>query len=104
MSGPGQPYPTREATFDAFAERVSAGKASTFREFGIEVVMGDREGAWFQDAFGDRRFMNCHCNGGVFNLGHRHPAVVAAVQQALSRLDVGNHHLVSGWRARLAER
>lgn len=104
MTGPGQPYPTREATFDAFAERVSAGKVRTFREFGIDVVMGEREGAWFHDAFGGGRFMNCHCNGGVFNLGHRHPAVVAAVRDALSRLDVGNHHLVSGFRARLAER
>ncbi len=104
MSGPGQPYPSREATFDAFAGRVSAGKARTFSEFGIDVVMGDRGGAFFEDAFGGGRFMNCHCNGGVFNLGHRHPAVLAAVRQALERLDVGNHHLVSGWRARLAER
>jgi acetylornithine/succinyldiaminopimelate/putrescine aminotransferase len=76
----------------------------TFREFGFEVVMGQRQGAWFEDAFGGRRFLDCHCNGGVFNLGHRHPAVVAAVREALGRLDVGNHHLVSGWRARLAER
>jgi 4-aminobutyrate aminotransferase-like enzyme len=104
MSGPGEPYPSREATFDAFAGRVSAGKARTFREFGIDVVMGERGGAWFEDAFGGRRFLDCHCNGGVFNLGHRHPAVVAAVREALGRLDVGNHHLVSGWRARLAER
>jgi acetylornithine/succinyldiaminopimelate/putrescine aminotransferase len=104
MSGAGEPYPSREATFDAFAGRVSAGKVRTFREFGIDVVMGERGGAWFEDAFSGRRFMNCHCNGGVFNLGHRHPAVLAAVREALSRLDVGNHHLVSGWRARLAER
>ncbi|HSN90800.1 MAG TPA: aminotransferase class III-fold pyridoxal phosphate-dependent enzyme [Anaeromyxobacteraceae bacterium] len=104
MSGPGEPYPSREATFDAFAARVSAGKVRTFQEFGIDVVMGARDGAWFEDAFTGRRFLNCHCNGGVFNLGHRHPAVLAAVREALLRLDVGNHHLVSGWRARLAGR
>ena len=40
----------------------------------------------------------------MFNLGHRHPAVVAAVRDALDHLDIGNHHLVSGWRAALAER
>lgn len=40
----------------------------------------------------------------MFNLGHRHPAVVGAVREALGSLDVGNHHLVSGLRARLAER
>ena len=32
------------------------------------------------------------------------PAVVAAVRAALDDLDIGNHHLVSGWRAALAER
>ena len=25
----------------------------------------------------DRRWLNCHCNGGVFNLGHRNPRVLA---------------------------
>ncbi len=39
MSRTGEPYPSREATFDAFAGRVSAGKARTLREFGIDVVL-----------------------------------------------------------------
>ena len=30
--------------------------------------------------------------------------MVAAVREALDHVDVGNHHLVSGWRASLAER
>ncbi len=104
MVPPGPPYPTRQATFDAFAERVSRGKVRTFQAYGLDVVMGERSGAWFTDAFDGRRFLNAHCNGGVFNLGHRHPAVVRAVVEALGHLDVGNHHLVSGWRARLAGR
>ncbi|HMB53171.1 MAG TPA: aminotransferase class III-fold pyridoxal phosphate-dependent enzyme, partial [Thermoanaerobaculia bacterium] len=49
-------------------------------------------------------YVNCHCNGGVFNLGHRPAPVVGAVRAALEQLDVGNHHLISGWRAKLAER
>src|SRR5207344_3340190 len=66
---------------------------------------GAREGAWFHDAFDPgRRWLNCHCNGGVFNLGHRNPEVIAAVRAALDDLDIGNHHLVSGWRAELARR
>ncbi|MCA9519965.1 MAG: aspartate aminotransferase family protein, partial [Myxococcales bacterium] len=44
----------------------------------------------------------CHSNGGVFNLGHRNPRVIAALQRALERFDIGNHHLVSEPRARLA--
>src|SRR5690606_32696678 len=49
-------------------------------------------------------FYNCHCNGGVFNLGHRNEAVRAAVAEALATLDIGNHHLVSEARAQLARR
>jgi putrescine aminotransferase len=40
----------------------------------------------------------------VFNLGHRNPVIIGAVRDALDHLDIGNHHLISGWRAMLAER
>lgn len=89
---------------EAFARHVSRGKVERYRAYGLDVVMGERRGATFADAYADRRWFNCHCNGGVFNLGHCHPAVVSAVQEALQWLDIGNHHLVSGLRAALAER
>ena len=98
-----QPYPSREETIEAFASHVDRGKARALEAIGVDLVMGDREGARFRDAYSGRWFWNCHCNGGVFNLGHRNPAVIAAVRDALDHLDVGNHHLISGWRARLAE-
>ncbi len=105
MTRPGdQPYPTARDTADAFASHVNAGKVAAYEAMGLHLVMGDRSGTRFRDAFGDRWLYNCHCNGGVFNLGHRHAAVVAAVRDALEQLDIGNHHLVSGWRAILAER
>ena len=66
--------------------------------------MGSAHGVAVPERVRRRWLYNCHCNGGVFNLGHRHPAVVAAVREALDHLDIGNHHLVSGWRAPLAER
>lgn len=98
------PYQDRDAAFGAYERHVSRGKVSTYREFGLDVVMGSRQGVWFDDAYSERHFINCHCNGGVFNLGHKNPKVVAAVRQALLELDIGNHHLVSGYRAQLAER
>jgi len=104
MTAPEQPYPTRADTFAAFSAHVSRGKAAMFQKYGVDVVMGERQGTSFHDAFDGRRLFNCHCNGGVYNLGHRHPAVLAALRGALDTLDVGNHHLVSGLRARLAER
>ena len=99
-----QPYPSVEATFKAFEELVSPAKGEFFRQFDIDLVMGDRAGPRFQDAYTGRWYFNCHSNGGVFNLGHRSPAVAAAVQAATEEVDIGNHHLVSGWRANLGER
>ena len=100
-----QPFAGRDLTTGAFAEHVNRGKTTAYAALGLDVVMGERDGAWFHDAFDqDRRWLNCHCNGGVFNLGHRNPRVVAAVREALDHLDVGNHHLVSGWRAELGRR
>ncbi len=99
-----QPYGDRETTFEAFAQHVNAGKVAMYRQLGLDVVMGARGGVTFTDAWSDDTFINCHCNGGVFNLGHRHPRILAALRTALDSLDIGNHHLVSGWRARLAER
>ena len=101
---PQQPFATRDATLRAFAEHLSRGKVEAFEELGIDLVLGRREGPFFWDAYDERRFYNCHCNGGVFNLGHRNPAIVAALRDALDHVDVGNHHLVSGWKAELAAR
>ena len=97
-----QPYDSREEAIEAFASHVDRGKARALEAIGIDLVIGEREGARFRDAYSGRAYWNCHCNGGVFNLGHRNPAVIAAMREALDHLDVGNHHLVSGWRARLA--
>jgi putrescine aminotransferase len=97
------PYPSREEVAATFAGHVNRGKAAALQAMGVDIVIGEREGGRFRDAYDGRWFWNCHCNGGVFNLGHRHPAVVGALRAALDHLDVGNHHLLSGWRARLAE-
>ena len=104
MRDPAQPFSDREASFEAFARHVNGGKVATYRQVGLDVVMGRRGGAFFEDAYDGRRFYDCHLNGGVYNLGHRNPRVVEAVVTALECLDVGNHHLVSGHRALLAQR
>lgn len=104
MSAPPQPFDDRDATFEAFARHVNAGKVAMYRQLDLDTVMGTREGSTFADAWSEASFINCHCNGGVFNLGHRHPRIVASLRKALDSLDIGNHHLVSGWRAKLAER
>ena len=102
MTGPVH-FPSRDDAVAAFADHVSRGKVDFFRAFAMDVVLGRREGCYFWDVDG-RRFLNAHCNGGVFNMGHRHPALVATLREALDYWDVGNHHLISEARARLAQR
>jgi acetylornithine/succinyldiaminopimelate/putrescine aminotransferase len=90
-------------TIDLFARHVSSGKVDYFTQAGIDFVSAEREGVYLSDVDG-KRLINCHSNGGVFNLGHRNPRIIAALQRALERYDIGNHHLMSAPRAELAKR
>jgi putrescine aminotransferase len=90
--------------FESFGRHVSSGKAAFFRRAGIEFVPGRREGIYLWDVAGEKRLIDCHCNGGLYNLGHRNAAVLDHLRAALDDLDIGNHHLVSQHRAALAER
>lgn len=93
----------KDRIIERFTRHVSSGKAEFFANAGIDFVFGRREGIYAWDVEG-HRLINCHCNGGVFNLGHRHPRIIAALKRALDELDIGNHHLISEHRALLAER
>ncbi|MCF6238303.1 MAG: aminotransferase class III-fold pyridoxal phosphate-dependent enzyme, partial [Candidatus Marinimicrobia bacterium] len=86
-----------------FETHVSAGKAAFYKKYGMDFVMGKREGSWLYDIEGQKRLFNCHSNGGVFNLGHRHPEIIESLRSALDDLDIGNHHLMSQERAVLAK-
>jgi acetylornithine/succinyldiaminopimelate/putrescine aminotransferase len=94
---------SKDLVIDKFSQHVSSGKVEFFKQAGIDFVTGKREGIYIYDQ-GGKQLINCHSNGGVFNLGHRHPRIIAALEQALTELDIGNHHLMSEPRALLAER
>ena len=94
----------KERIVHRFSQHVSSGKADTFKSFGMDFVFGRRKGAYVWDAAGNKELINCHCNGGVFNLGQRNPKVIAALVESLKELDIGNHHLISEQRGILAER
>jgi putrescine aminotransferase len=98
-----QRYP-QEESIAWFRDHVSSGKAAFFAQYGMEFVPGQRDGVHIWDVGSDRKLINCHCNGGVFNLGHRNPVIVEALRRALDEWDIGNHHLISQQRAALARR
>jgi len=91
----------RETIIDLYARHVSPGKVDVYRKYDIALVPGKRGGALIRDVNG-RPYFNCHCNGGVFNLGHRNPRVMKAVTAAMKTYDIGNHHLISAPKARCA--
>jgi putrescine aminotransferase len=95
---------SKEDTMDLFARHVSSGKVGFFKSAGIEFALGRREGPYLWDLDGEVRLIDCHCNGGVFNLGHRNPEIIRTLEASLRELDIGNHHLISGQRALLASR
>lgn len=93
----------RNETLRLHRQYLSKHKLALYDEFNWNVIEGRREGVHFWDIDG-KRYFDCHVCGGVYNLGHRNPEVIAAVKSALDRCDIGNHHLVSTERSRLAQR
>jgi acetylornithine/succinyldiaminopimelate/putrescine aminotransferase len=88
---------------DMYASKVSSGKVNFFRFAGIDFVLGKREGPFLWDLSGEKRLVDCHCNGGVFNLGHRNQEILTTLKESIEDLDIGNHHLISEQRAALAD-
>lgn len=79
------------------------GRLDAFRQFGVDLVIGKRDGYRIWDIDG-RELMDFHLNGGTYNVGHRHPEIVKALLQAAETLDVGNHHFASEARGLLAQK
>jgi len=95
---------TEEQIIADFGRYVSSGKVELYRQMGLATVPGKREGVRIWSRDGSRSLINCRASGGVFNLGHRPPAIVDAIRCALDTLDINDHLLMSEPRAMLAHR
>ena len=93
---------SKKRVMELFRDHVSSGKAEFFKKYGMDFVMGRREGPFLWDLDGRKRLFNLHCNGGVFNLGHRSSELINVLKESLEEVDIGNHHLISRERAELA--
>ncbi len=87
-----------------FHDHVSSGRADMFVSNDMDFVFGRRQGIYMWDIDGEKRLINCHSNGGVFNLGHRNPDIIDTLAASLKDMDIGNSHLMSRQRALLAKR
>ena len=95
---------SKDVATNLFAKHVSSGKVNFFKTAGIDFVLGKREGPYLWDLAGEKKVIDCHCNGGVFNLGHRNTEIIKTLTQSLQEFDIGNHHLISEQRAVLARK
>lgn len=93
----------KEEVFELYSKHVQQYKAEVWKSLNMITILGEREGIYFWDENG-KRFINCHCNGGVFNLGHRNPEIRQVLIEGIEKYDIGNHHLVSRLRAELAQK
>ena len=88
-----------------YAKHVNGPKVKLFKGFGFNVIPGEREGIKFKILERSKELgppleiINCRSSGGVFNLGHRNPRIIQFVKDALDELDLGDHMILSEWRA-----
>ncbi|MFJ3693629.1 aminotransferase class III-fold pyridoxal phosphate-dependent enzyme [Streptomyces sp. NPDC090052] len=102
-AAPYPPYGTAAENDAVYARHVSASHVALLPPQ-MNIHLGEREGARVQDAYSGTWYWDCWRQGSKFNLGHRHPAVVAAYREAIDHVDAGNWALASGYRASLAEK
>lgn len=100
--GAGGSSAEKAAVLEAAHRLLHPNRVDTFATIGVPLVIDRREGYRFWDLDG-HELLDLHLNGGVFNLGHRHPDVVAALVAATERYDIGNHHFPSAPKVALAE-
>src|SRR4051812_32507464 len=95
-------FASKEEVLEKSREFWNPGKTDFWVETGVPLVIDRREDYFIYDMSG-KRLLDVHLNGGTYNLGHRNAEVIAAVTQAMSHFDIGNHHFPSLARTALAE-
>jgi acetylornithine/succinyldiaminopimelate/putrescine aminotransferase len=76
-------------------------KVRFWEEAGANLVIDRREEYFLYDTTG-KRLIDVHLNGGTYNLGHRNPELIEALEWAMRLVDIGNHHFPALARTALA--
>ncbi len=72
-------YASKEEFLAKSKEYWNPGKTQFWQEAGVDLVIDRREGYFFYDMTG-ARLIDLHLNGGTYNLGHRNPELIAALE------------------------
>jgi putrescine aminotransferase len=90
-------------TLEQYRRYLNPGLARLFQFGGVDTVEWAAEGALVWDVHG-RAYIDCACGPAIFNIGHRHPRVLAAVRDQLDRIPMSVRTMPSPPQAALAER
>ncbi len=90
-------------TLEQYRQYLNPGLTRLFQFGGVETVEWAAEGCLVWDAHG-REYIDCACGPAIFNIGHRHPRVLAAVRDQLDRMPMSVRTMPSVPQAALAER
>ncbi len=90
-------------TLERYQRYLNPGLTRLFQFGGVETVEWAAEGCLVWDAHG-REYIDCACGPAIFNIGHRHPHVLAAVRDQLDRMPMSVRTMPSVPQADLAER
>jgi len=86
-----------------YGRAMSEAHLAGLRALGHDFIEAGAEGAYILDGNG-RRYLDCYCGAGTFNLGRRPDAITAALRHGLRLTDQGNFPMISMEKARAAER
>lgn len=92
-----------EETISKYEKYINPSQARLFRFMGLASVEGSAEGWIITDSEG-KQFIDCLGGYGMFALGHRNPAVVKAVEDALHTMPMCGKVLFNRQMADLAEK
>lgn len=70
---------------------------------GAEGAVEFRDGGVYTYDNHGKRYLDCLGGYGIFNVGHRHPKVIAAVRNQLDQVCLHSQDLLNPWAAHLAE-
>lgn len=90
-------------TLEQYRRHLNPGLARLFQFGGVETVEWAAEGCFVWDVHG-RAYIDCACGPAIFNIGHRHPRVLAAVRDQLERIPMSVRTMPSAPQAALAQR
>jgi putrescine aminotransferase len=93
--------PDPELLKKLYREHINAGFYATLAFMGMDVAEVEAQG-WLVHTADGRELIDCLGGFGSFNFGHRHPHIVAAVMEQLTRMPMSSRMALNPVQAQLA--